>query len=106
LEESKIPDGTGYDMSTVLDKLSYWVYANKNGLAKHDVASLISAETFKSKDSSGTYVEGVAGLAYLAGACWTYSTTRYLGTSVNADKGGYWRGVFTAAHELAHKYDL
>ena len=90
-------------MNQVLDKLSYWVYAKRNDLAKHDVASLISGEAFKTKNSSGTYVSGISGLAYVAGACWTYGNTRFLGTSVNADKGGFWNGIMTAAHELAHK---
>jgi len=72
-------------------------------LAKHDLAPLITGVKLQSKDASGQYVDGVAGLAYLSAAC-LIQGTRDMGTSVSADAGGYYNGVHTLTHELAHKY--
>jgi len=57
----------------------------------------------KAKDNSGGYSSGVAGLAYLKGTCWNYTSGgQYLGASVTEDRGGYYDGVFSVAHEFAH----
>jgi len=110
MEGGKIPISgvTAYDMSKVLEGLSKWMVDNKGSVPAHDVASLISGEKFMSLDN-GQYSEGIAGLAYVGGAClinaYTASGYRSLATSVSSDKLGFYEGVMTVAHELAHNFN-
>jgi len=101
----KINGANAYDMDKVLTSLSSWIVTNKASIPPHDATALISGEKWMAADN-GVYKEGIAGLAYVGGFCLTEANTaegkRSLGSSVNADKGGYWAGVMTVAHELAH----
>jgi hypothetical protein len=101
ITNSATPAGNAYDINKILDAFSKWVYSNSATLPKHDLSPLITGVHVQSKDSSGNYVDGVAGLAYLKGACWINGAAD-MGTSVNADAGGAYAGVNTLAHELAH----
>jgi len=91
-----------YDMNIVLTQFAKWTYTNAASLPKFDNAALISGENWKSK-VNGVYQKGIAGLAYVGSTCLkdTWNGINY-GTSVNADKGAFYEGVNTIAHELAH----
>jgi len=101
IENNKVSGG--YDIDPVLEDFAKWTYSNSRQTPKYDLAAIISGADMKMKDSSGAYSSGVAGLAYLKGACWNSTHHKmYLGTSVSEDIGGYYNGVFTVAHEFAH----
>lgn len=101
MENNKVSGG--YNIYETLEDLATWLYSNSRTTPKYDLAALITGTDMKAQDSKGAWTSGVAGLAYLKGSCWNYTSSKqYLGSSVTEDIGGYYSGVFSVAHELAH----
>lgn len=101
--ENNAVSGGGYDIDKVLNDFAYWLYQNDRSAPRYDVSALISNTDMKMKDSNGQWSSGVAGLAYMSAACLNDTWRgRYLGSSVTEDLEGYFDGVFSVAHELAH----
>ncbi|OXA56903.1 uncharacterized protein LOC110845644 [Folsomia candida] len=104
VENSRVPDGSGFDIGMVLEDFSKWAYTTiLPSFPQVDMAALLSSTDFQKKDEFGIYQKNLAGLAYMKGACWkdTYGK-RLLATSVSEDLGGFYDGVYTVAHEFAH----
>ncbi|CAG7731772.1 unnamed protein product [Allacma fusca] len=98
IEENKINGNTNaFDISNALYKFSDYMYKYRDNYTKHDIATLLSGEDFR----------GVAGLAWIGGACneghcWKSSRK----TQISQDQNGFWRGTYTFAHELAHNLNV
>jgi len=104
MENNKV-GSSGYDINKVLESYAKWLYNNLNSVPKHDLSPLITGEEMLAADNNGQYTTGVAGLAYLDAACWVSSYYKMaLKTSVTEDRGGFFEGTWSIAHELAHKY--
>lgn len=100
MENHKVPGG--YNINKVLEDFSKWTFKNMK-TPKHDLVALITGTDMLTKQSNGKYTSGVAGLAYLNGACISDNLRQqYRGVSVTEDIGGFYMGVIPVAHELAH----
>lgn len=79
-----------------LDAVSVWL-RQQNDLPAYDMAYLMTGKNMYSGQSGST---GLAGLAWTKAACLQSSTKVY--KSGMGEDNNYYRGVMTAAHEVAH----
>ena len=81
---------------------SEWMYTNYYSLGRHDIAYLQTArDMYSVLDGQANY--GLAGVAFLQGACFRYDYYRMqISTGMGEDLGAFYSGVHTATHEIAH----
>ncbi|CAG7815539.1 unnamed protein product, partial [Allacma fusca] len=92
-------------INNALEKFGDYMYRYRDYYQKHDLAPLLSGENWKGNTNEG--LSGIAGIAWLRGACndgdhWKSSKK----TQISQDKGGFWQGTYTFAHELAHNLNV
>jgi hypothetical protein len=94
---SELPEGDGHDLSKMLHEYTTWVNNDAvDYFPVHDMAPMFTGVHLQSKDQSGNFVDGVAGLATVGDACFEGST------SIIYDSGANFAGINNLAHELAH----
>ncbi|MEL7521251.1 MAG: M12 family metallo-peptidase, partial [Cyanobacteria bacterium J06553_1] len=88
--------------ANTLNSLSDWLFNEKDNLPKYDLAYLMTAKDMADVEDN-VIQEGLAGIAWRGAACVVYTPNkRSYNTGMGEDIGGYYSGVMTAAHEVAH----
>ncbi|KAH9495496.1 hypothetical protein Btru_013070 [Bulinus truncatus] len=107
IENNRVESGSELvDVSGVLEDFKNYVgqhYETNPSLPDHDIALLLTGEDLCKKKQDGTWSQKSKGIAYVRGGC--ISSRRFVNQSFDvgvAEVGRSFRGVLTAAHEVAH----
>jgi len=84
-----------------LGSISDYLFKEKDSLPKYDLAYLMTGKDMADVES-GMIQKSLAGIAWRGAACVVASGNKRSFNTGMGEDGGYYEGVMTAAHEVAH----
>ncbi|XP_077529117.1 A disintegrin and metalloproteinase with thrombospondin motifs like [Haemaphysalis longicornis] len=97
-QDETYKSGTGNHMhdQTTLTNLITYAGGRKHAHGYPDVVYLMTGYDVYSTDASGNGNTNTLGVAYIGGVCTAYNV------GLGEDKAGFYEGIYTIAHEVAH----